>query len=260
MTDKELLISHCTDKINYSVDNSIITKTDFLSTDERSDVEFLTKKFSKDVDMFWFGGYDDAERTVAVIIPACYCFTGTYKDFLDAYPESNPIALIRISKDKFSQISHRDYLGAIMGLGIKRKLIGDILVFEWGAYVFVADSIADYIVDNLNQCGRASVKCEVVNIDKLDLPEDKVEIVFHSVASMRLDNILSAGFGLSRNNCNNVIASGVVFVNSVRADKKDMLIKENDKIVLRGKGKIVIDSIIGKNKRDRIHINIRHYK
>ncbi len=260
MTENEILISHCVDKINYALSNSMITKTDFLSVDERSEIMLLEKRYKRDVDFCFYGGYESAERSVAFIIPSYFCFSGDYTDFLSNYPDINPLVVIKIIKDKFSSVGHRDYLGSLMGLGIKRKMIGDILVFDWGAYVFVLDSVKDYICENLNQCGKSAVRCEIVSPDSIDLPEEKVEICFHSVASMRLDNILSAGFGLSRSSCTASISAGLVFVNSQRAEKNDIQIRENDKIVLRGKGKIVIENIIGKNKKDRIHINIRHYK
>ena len=260
MTEREILISHCVDKINSASENMMITSTDFLSCEEKSEIINLHKRYSRDADIYFYGGYGEAERTVALFVPKCFGFQGDSSDLLNEYPDSNPVAVIRLTKDKFSSASHRDYLGALMGLGIKRKLIGDILVFDWGAYIFVFDSIKDFICDNLDQCGRASVRCEAVTPSAMELPDERTDTVFHSVASMRLDNILSAGFGLSRTVCTQAIASGIVFVNSVKAEKNDFQIHENDKIVLRGKGKIVVENIIGRNKKDRIHINIRHYK
>ena len=260
MNDKDLILSQCQDRINSAVDNSMITRTDFLSVEERADVMMIERKYSSMVDFLFFGGYDEAERTVCLFIPSYFGFCGDSSDFLESYSDSNPLSVIKITKDKFTQISHRDYLGAIMGLGVKRKTIGDIMVFDWGAYVITLNNISNYICENLRQCGRAAVKCSVCDLASIVLSEEKTETVFHSVASMRLDNILSAGFGISRAGCTEAISAGLVFVNSVRAEKKDMQIKENDKIVLRGKGKVIIENIIGKSKKDRIHINIRHYK
>lgn len=261
MTEKEILLSHITDKILCSENSFMITNSDFLSVDEKSDVLQLARQFNASIDTVLYGGFHDAERTVAIFIPKYFSVDDeSIFAFLKENPDYNPISVVKITKDRFSEVSHRDYLGSIMGLGIKRSMLGDILVFDWGAYVFCTNKISGYICDNLNKCGRSAVICSIVADDSFELPEEKSELHFHSVASMRLDNIVAAGFGVSRTVCNDAIRAGLIFVNSVKAEKSDMKLKTNDKIVFRGKGKIIIAEHLGQSKKNRIHINIKHFR
>ncbi len=260
MTEKEILISRASDKKTDADKNSMMTNTNFLSVDERSELSVLERKLSDCVDTFYFGGYPDAERTVAIFIPKFFALNSEIDGYFAKCPDDNPISVIRLTKDRFSTLSHRDYLGALMGLGIKREMLGDIITDSDGAYIFSLKSVASFICENLTQCGRGSVECKIIALSDFKVPDEKCEIRFHSVASLRLDNVLSAGFNVARPLCVEAIDKGLVFVNSVRATKSDMSVKENDKIVLRGKGKIALYEIIGKNKKGRVHINIKCYK
>lgn len=260
MTEKEILFSKALDKKQSALENSMITYTNFLSMDERTELLPLERKFPSEVHTFYFGGYEDAERTVAVFVPSFYETGDNIIEFFADNEDENPISLIKLTKDRFSTLSHRDYLGSLMGLGIKREVLGDIITAKDGCYIFCLKSIAKYICENMTKAGRGSVECSVCSIDELPKTEETAEEVFLSVASLRLDNIISASFNLSRTLSVDAINKGIVFVNSVRATKTDMPVKEKDKVVLRGKGKIILSEIIGQNKKGRTHVNIKRYK
>lgn len=259
MNEKEILLSHSLDAKNRCADNSMITHTNFVSVDERDILRMIEKEQRGVVKTFYYGGFEDAERTVAVFVPDFYGVENIEEYFAENSDE-NPIQIIRIEKDKFSSLSHRDYLGSLMGLGIKREVIGDIKVDDEGAYVFALKSISRYICENLQKAGRGSVKCTLMEISELPKAQEKTEICFSSVASLRLDNIVSAAFNLSRSLSSQMIQNGAVYVNSLQILKTDYNIKEKDKIVLRGKGKVVVEEIIGESKKGRIHINIKKYR
>ena len=258
MTDKEILLSRVYDKITEADKNVMITHTAFLSVDEISDIKSSGKKLREGIDVFYYGGIPDAERCAMFFIPECYAVKDL-AEYFNERPEDNPIVAVKVLKDRFSSITHRDYLGALMGLGVKREQIGDIVTCESGAYIICLRNIAGFIKDNLKKSGRGTLTSAIVDVNCVEMPDEKTVIKFHSVASLRLDNILCAGFSVPRSLCNEYINRGLVFVNSVRAVKCDSLIKENDKVVLRGKGKIVLAEIIGENKKGRTHINIKHY-
>lgn len=258
MTEKEILLSRVYDKKAEAEKNTMITHTVFLSVDEMNDIPLTDRKLRDGVDIFSYGGTPDAERSCIFFVPECFDISDI-SEYFSNFREDNPIVAVKISKDRFSNLSHRDYLGALMGLGIKREQIGDIVICEGGAYLICFKSIAPFITENLTKGGRGTLSCIVTDIESVELPQEKTETKFHSVASLRLDNILSAGFSVPRTSCSEYIKRGLVFVNSVRAVKSDATVRENDKIVLRGKGKIVLAEIIGENKKGRIHINIRHY-
>lgn len=259
MTDKEKLISHALDLKEKCASQSVITSTNFMSVDELSDVIKTEKVNNQYVDTFYYGGYNEAERKVALFIPKFYSLS---EDDFEEYILSNnesPIELLSVKKDKFSTVNHRDYLGALMGLGIKREVIGDIILNENGCFIFCLKSIARFIIENFNQAGRAQLTVSKGNIEQLKSNEIKTEVLFASVASMRLDCLIAAAFRLSRGAAIEYINQGLVYVNSSQILKTDYLLKSTDKLVLRGKGKVVIEEIIGENKKGRIHLNIKRY-
>ena len=258
MNEKNILISHALDMKERCADNSVITSTNFMSIDEISTVKGTDKQFSQYADTFYYGGYEDAERRIALFAPKFMGVTDI-EEYLSENEDENPICILRLKKDKFTTLSHRDYLGAIMGLGIKREMTGDIKVSEEGAEVFCLKSIAAFLCENLKKSGRGSVEGEIVPVSMMKQGSEKTEIKFYSVASLRLDNIVSAVFNLSRSTSAEAISKGIVFVNSSQCMKNDFMLKQGDKLVLRGKGKAVLDEIIGENKKGRLHINIKRY-
>lgn len=258
MNEKDILISHALDMKEKCADNSVITSTNFMSLDEISTVKTVGRELSQYVDTFYYGGYDDAERCIAIFVPKFMDITDI-EEYLRANEDENPMCILRLKKDKFTLLSHRDYLGAIMGLGIKREMIGDIKVSDEGAEVFCLKSIAAFLSENLKKTGRGSVEGEIVSVGEMKQGTEKTEIRFYSVASLRVDTVVSAVFNLSRGTAAEAVSKGVVYVNSSQCLKNDFMLKQGDKIVLRGKGKAVLDEIIGENKKGRIHINIKRY-
>lgn len=260
MNDKDILISHAQDKKKQAYDNSMITNTNFLTMEERTWLAPSERELSSDIRTYYYGGYEDAERTIAVFVPAFYEIASDIDEYFDENPRDNPLALIKLTKDKFTSLSHRDYLGALMGLGIKREMLGDIITTDTGCYIFCLKSIVKYICENLNKSGRGTVTCKVCALKDLIIGEEKSETVFLSVASMRLDNVVAAAFNLSRSVAVEAINKGIVYVNSLQVQKTDMSIKQGDRIVLRGKGKVLISELAGQSKKGRLHIYIKKYK
>lgn len=258
MNDKEILISHALDIKEKCADNSVIIGTNFMSVEQISDVKTIERQFSEYVMTYYYGGYVGAERVIALFVPKFYGEINI-ENYLIENEEENPLCVLRLKKDKFTALSHRDYLGAIMGLGIRREMIGDIIVSDRGADVFCLKSIAPYISQNLKKSGRGSVDSEILPVNEYKSGNEKTEIKFYSVASLRLDNIVSNAFNLSRASACEMIKSGIVYVNSSQCMKNDLTVKEKDKIVLRGKGKVVLEEIIGESKKGRVHINIKRY-
>lgn len=258
MNDKELLISHALDIKEKCADNSLILGTSFMSVEQISDVKAIERNLSEYVMTFYYGGYENAERCIALFVPKFYGEISPQAYFKENEDE-DPLCILRLKKDRFTNLSHRDYLGAIMGLGIKREMIGDIIVSDSGADVFCLKSIATYISQNLKKSGRGSVEIEILPTYEYKSGNEKTEIKFNSVASLRLDNIVSAVFNLSRSNASEAINKGIIYVNSSQCLKSDLIIKQGDKIVFRGKGKAMLDEIIGENKKGRVHINIKRY-
>lgn len=259
MEEKDLLVSRCLDAKKRAFDSFMITSTSFLSVDERSLISCIEREYNSDIRTFYFGGFDEAERTVAVFVPTVFSVEQIGEYFAEN-PDDCPVCLMKLSKDRFSSLSHRDYLGSLMGLGIKRETVGDIIVGEDFTFIFALKSISRYICENLTKVGRGTVSCEICPLTDFIFDEGETETVFASVASLRLDSVVSSAFNLSRTNSSLTVKSGLVYINSVQILKNDYVLKEKDKIVLRGKGKVVLEEIIGESKKGRIHINIKKFK
>lgn len=258
MTEDEVLFSHASDLKMQCADESIVQSTAFLDLRQRTLLLPLEKSQSEYVKTFYYGGYDDAERLCAVFVPKFYEEKNPF-DFFASYPEFDPITLLRIEKDRFTTLSHRDYLGALMALGIRREMLGDIVTDENGCFLFCLSSVKRFIAENLGSVGRASVKVSEIQKGDFVQKNERTADVFFSVASLRLDAVCGAAFSLSRGKAAEFIESGSVYLGGVQIVKPDRKVALGEKIVLRGKGKAVLSEIKGESKKGRIHIVIKKY-
>ena len=258
MNEKDILISHAIDKKRQSADNSMITHTNFLSLDEIGIVKTTDREYNEYTDVYYYGGYGASDRQIALFVPKFY-HIDVLEEFLSYNEDDNPLCIVRLKKDKFTTLSHRDYLGAIMGLGLKREMVGDIKVTDDGADVFCLKSASEYICENLKKTGRGSVTGEILPVSSFDSTGDKFELCFTTVASLRLDGVISAFFNLSRSKAVETVNKGLVYVNSSQCLKCDHTIKEGDKIVLRGKGKTILTHVKGTSKKGKLKIEYKRY-
>ncbi len=258
MTEDERLLAHARDLLQTAVNDCYMTHTAFLDLHQQSVLQVLRRETGRDADLFFSGGYPDAERSVALFVPRYY-EAKSVDDLFDTHPELRPFSLLRFEKDRFSTLTHRDYLGALMGLGIKRELLGDILVDEAGAFLVCLESVQDFLLEQLNSAGHASIKGRKADFCEFSQPEEQFAEQFASVASLRLDCVLGAAFSLSRTKAAQIIESGSVFLNSVQTFKADVHVSEGDKLVIRGKGKAVFFELRGESKKGRVQIVLRRY-
>jgi RNA-binding protein YlmH len=196
-----------------------------------------------------YGGYPAAERN------ALYIFPGQQKSKLPAIK-----ALLIEWEGKGDQLSHRDLLGAVLALGLRRDQIGDIIMLrEGGAALLVVDSKAEYICANLIQVGRLPVSCTSIDMAQLPLAEDEGREIKGTVASLRVDAVLSLGFGISRSRVVLLVKGGVVKVNWRPINSPSMLLKEGDQLSLKGKGRLLISEVEGETRKGRIRLKLKKY-
>ncbi len=194
----------------------------------------------------FYGGYDEAERCIAAF--------GDNPKF--------PITCIKIEpkSKKFSEwLGHRDFLGAIIGAGVVRDMIGDIIVKDSVAYVFCQNGIADYLVHNIDKVRRTPVICSIAK----ELPEfinEKPELSNVIVPSLRVDAVIAAVYKLSRNESSKLIKAEKVFINQCLETKESKLLEDGDIVSLRGIGRFVFENAERRTKKGRIVIEIRKYK
>ncbi|MBQ6797483.1 MAG: hypothetical protein IJP10_05645 [Clostridia bacterium] len=221
------------------------TFTDFLTPAQQS---LLTSMRNELTAFEFFGGHASCERRIA-------CF-GNEGEF--GYEPSYPIACIEIApkNPKFAKpLSHRDYLGAIMSLGIKRETVGDIFQKEQSAYVFCIDSVSDWIISNIESVASVSVRCRLCS----EPPEElagKTKRISVNVASERLDAVIAAVWKLSRTESAKLIAAQKVAVNSLLEENCARVLKPDDTVSVRGYGKFIHRSITGLSKKGRLFAEI----
>ena len=138
-------------------------------------------------------------------------------------------------------------------------MTGDILVHKNGADIIIMDDIRDFILTNYANAGRTALTTEALPIDQLHIPDAHTEMIKDTVASLRLDNVISSAFRLSRAKAAEAIRSGLVFVNSMQTEKPDAKVEQGDKLVFRGKGKAYLREIGGQTRKDRTYILIERY-
>lgn len=262
MTEKEdrLLEALLQDRSRQCSDRYMITASHFLDPHGRA----LAKNMMRSGELgsvrcSFYGGYEDAERVLAVFLPE-YIYSGAY-EYFRAEPDDDLLTVLRVTLKKGAPVlTHRDYLGSLMGLGIKRESTGDILVRENGADIIVLREMASFIMMNMDKAGRARLQFEEIPVSELIVPEFHRTEVTESVSSLRLDNVLSAAFGLSRGKALEAVSAGIVFVNGATASKPEKQVNEGDKLVIRGRGKVVFKQIKGTSSKGRTIIAIEKYK
>lgn len=171
-----------------------------------------------------------------------------------------PTKLVKIiSKSKFSSIDHRDFLGAIMSLGVKREKFGDLILQEDICYAAVHEEITEYLINNLTKVKNSP--CSVEVLDKLceKMPTHRYEYLNVLSTSMRLDCVVSGICNISRTNSDELIRQGRVQVNYFPELKRDCILNLNDLIIIRGHGKFVINNSIGSTGRGRLKLQIKKF-
>ncbi len=241
MTEKQKRFDELSQRAN---ERGYTVYSDFLGISEIS--EFCAMHFSVPVTLW--GGYEDAERCVA-------CFGDrVYLPDNSDYPIK--CILIKPVNQKFADsLSHRDFLGSLMGLGIRREVIGDIIINENCGYLFCLENIADYIIENLTQVRHTTVKCEItekIPADVLPQPEN-CEII---VSSERLDVIISAIYKMSRSQVLPIFHTEKVFVNGAVKTSPSVTVNIGDKVSVRGFGRFVYKGVLRTTKKDRLVISV----
>lgn len=254
--EDKILLSKILDKSKFCLEKNKIETTDFLDLAQKQLViKFLN--LQKITNYIFYGGFEDAERTMLVFYPVK--IENIIKE--NKFDFNTMISVIRISlpNELNGTYEHRNYLGALIKLGIKREKIGDIIVNNDGADIIIHPEIEKFVLANLTQLTRFSKsnidKIKLKDIRKVDTQKEKMTII---VSSMRLDNIVSELAKCSRNKANEFINGERTFINFEVYTKNSKEVKENDIITIRGKGRFKIVKIIGNTKKGKFMVEVEH--
>ncbi len=243
-------VARVLDKAEQAVRTWEIVLTDFLSPPVLFEVQEIFSKLT-DIDLLAWGGYPQAERQRL----------GIARSEIPLETSEIELAALDIAGNfLFDTATHRDFLGAILGTGIVREKVGDIIVLgERGAQVIVVPEMVGFLTTSLTQVRSVGVKTQQIDFSELKIRPPKKKEMTTVEASMRLDAIASAGFGLSRSKMANAIAAGDVRINWKDITQASYNVKSGDLISLRGKGRLEVGEV-SVTKKQRYRVNLVRYK
>lgn len=247
--EDKILLAKVWDRISSGISRNIPAHTCFLSTRELEMTRFL---FGQQDGLCSFGGFNDAERKMLCYLP----------DYLDAdylLGEDSPVVCLRAIFYEADAPTHRDFLGALIGSGISRESVGDICVGKGFCDFFVTKEISSYLLQNFSSAGRTKLKLSQIALSEASIPQAELMVIKDTLASLRLDGVLSAGFRIGRSTAAQAITAGKVAIDGLPCEKPDKLVSEGCKISLRGSGKILLSKINGQTKKGRISVEIHRY-
>ena len=246
------------DDLIYSSEKGELAISCFLTP---KDVRFAERYLrSKGVSFLLFGGYADAERQRVYILPD-YMAEVTEALTLEEYGYSAEIDAVELFAGGFRKLSHRDYLGSVLGLGLERSVIGDIAVWEDGAraVVFCDAAMSGFICDNLCKVASDKVRGERSDVRGVSLPPRRTAPVTDTVASPRCDCVVAALCSLSRERARETVVAGLVEVNYECEERPDKILAAPCVVSVRGKGKFRVLSLEDKTKKGRYRLIAEKY-
>lgn len=196
-----------------------------------------------------FGGFDEAERKVF----------GVFNEWEQPDDSAFAISVVSIKSKGAARLTHRDYLGAILSLGIDRGKVGDILVEDTYALVFVADDIAEYIGNNISKIGKCGVQTQVCAAADAHIPPRRFELINVVAASERLDAVIAAALNISRSNAVSAIEGARVQINHKVCENVSQKLCVGDLISVRGFGRVVLEDMGGVTRKGRRHITLKKF-
>lgn len=249
MEREALFIKKMEETADNAYQRGIVSFSDFLDLYE----QHLLQKVSwteHGTSLKLYGGYETAERRMAAFVPQEVCYPWTY-----------PFSCLRIraSAPKYAGVlTHRDYLGAVLGLGIERRVIGDILTGDKEAYLFCQEDMSRFLLSELRSVGRTAVSVSLCENPE-EIPKPREEEITGTVASVRLDAVIALAFRSSRSSLASLAEAGRVFVNGRMITSNGYVPDPGDQVSVRGLGKFRFGQVLSRTKKGRNLISVYRY-
>lgn len=252
MADEEkIFINRIKDLANSTYNQNRYNFSSFLSPDEQGLVDSIRSEI-KHVDYDFFGGHESCERQVIRF--------GSLDSL--GYEEDFPICTLLIEPliEKFSDdLSHRDFLGALMNLGIKRSVIGDIILKDKKAYVFCLSEVKDFIISELTRVKHTSIKITEISLDNDDTLNRELKDIEILVSSNRFDAVVASICKLSRTKASLLFREKKVLLNNRICENNSYSLKPGNSFSIRGYGKFIYEGEGGKTRKDRVYLKLKQY-
>lgn len=197
----------------------------------------------------FFGGYSDSQRKLF----------GVFPEWMEFDEKHFPIRVLEITKKYSKELSHRDYLGTVLSLGIDRTNVGDIFTKDGNGFIYLLADISEYVADNIEKIANVGVNVKIKDFTNITPPEPKFEIINTVCASHRLDAVVAAMLNVSRNNSASLIRAEKVSVNHLPITATDYMLSPGNVISVRGFGRFIFEAAGSKTRSDRIHITVKKY-
>lgn len=183
-----------------------------------------------------------------------------FSSIYDENMEDFPVVLLQLTnKSAFSHLEHKDYLGGVMSLGIKREKFGDLIVEGEKCYMAASKDIYEYVISNLTTIGRCPSEVEILDLKNVPTPVFQFESQVVMVPSLRVDCLVGELCHTSRSKATSLLESGKVFVNYMQTSEKDTIIKEGTVITIRGHGKYKLVEVVGTTQKGRLRTLIKKF-
>lgn len=250
--EERVLLARVMDKMEAAAQKNIPACTAFLSPREGEAVGRLIAACGHPRHLL-FGGYEGAERQVCLFPP------DWMEDPMDAFDNDGPITALRATWYAEDSLSHRDFLGALMGMGISRESVGDILVGRGVCDLLLLREISPFLLQSMDSAGRVKLKLAPISLSEIQPPALQVKVIHDTVAALRLDAVVAAGFSISRSKAADHISAGRVALNFRECGKPDQPVVQGDVLSCRGLGKCVVTQVGGQSKKGRTLLTLERY-
>jgi RNA-binding protein YlmH len=247
MNENDILTARMNDLASRAVKTGFAASKFLTPTESRSVAEHFTHR--KDAILTVDGGFEGAERARAVF---------TNPDW-GRYERAGLFAALKAVHRPQDTLDHRDILGALMALGVERDTIGDIVMDEAAAAFVCLPELGGYIIENFTKAGHVGLEVSAIGLDEIPAREEELTIKTDTVASLRLDAVLCAAFGMSRSKAAELIAAGRVSFNYQVCLRTDREVDENSLLSVRGLGRAKLLEVGGVSRKGRSFIKIGVY-
>lgn len=250
--DSRLTLGRVLDKAQHTQQRNIPSHSQFLTDGEQALSRKALEMVGNPRHCFW-GGYEGASRQVCLFLP------DWQEEFIPG-GEEDPLAAVEIPMPREGKLTHRDFLGAMMGLGLTREVAGDILVGEDKCQVVCLRSALDILLSQWREVGRYPIQPREIPLEKLEKQEAAGQVRTETFQSLRFDAVAASGFGISRAKAASYIAGGKVLLNHLPCTKPDRLLEAGDSLSGKGLGKCVLKNVNGQSRKGRIIVELERFK
>ncbi len=250
--ESRMTLARVLDKADYARARNIPAHSQFLTDGEQRLAQQALAAVRCPRYEFW-GGYATAERKVCLFLP-------DWAEGLEPGGEDDPLAAVEVTAPQDAKLSHRDYLGSMMGLGLARETVGDLLAAPGRCQAVCLRSVLPTLLTQWAEVGRYGVRVRELSLSQLEPGQSDVKVRRETFQSLRFDAVVAAGFNISRAKAASLISSGRVLLNHLPCAKPDKLLEPGDSLTCKGLGKCVLARVTGESRKGRIMAEMERYQ